>query len=231
MLLARRLLGTLMQARTSMRVRHVAPAREGHTMKHVAFASAMLLGAAICSAQGPASSRRPRPTCGAPQYPRVDAAGRVEIRITAPEAAKARVNFWSGPKVDMQKQADGTWTVVTPPLVPGLHYYTRGRGRRRVRRSGQPCLLRRRQARQCRGGSRVWCRLLRDHGCAARTGARGVVRLEADRGLAACARLPAARLRHRDAARGIRCCTCSTAAARTRPAGSGRAGRTSSSTT
>jgi enterochelin esterase family protein len=54
----------------------------------------------------------------------VDATGRVEIRIKAPDAAKARVNFWSGPKVDLQKQADGTWTVVTPPLVPGLHYYT-----------------------------------------------------------------------------------------------------------
>jgi enterochelin esterase family protein len=54
----------------------------------------------------------------------VDAAGRVEIRIKAPDAAKARVNFWSGPKVDMEKQPDGFWTVITPPLVPGLHYYT-----------------------------------------------------------------------------------------------------------
>jgi enterochelin esterase-like enzyme len=34
------------------------------------------------------------------------------------------VNFWSGPKVDMEKQPDGFWTVITPPLVPGLHYYT-----------------------------------------------------------------------------------------------------------
>ena len=24
----------------------------------------------------------------------------------------------------MEKQADGFWTVTTPPLVPGLHYYT-----------------------------------------------------------------------------------------------------------
>jgi enterochelin esterase family protein len=58
------------------------------------------------------------------QYPRVDAAGKVEIRIKAPEATKVRVNFWSGPKADMTKQADGFWTIVTPPLVPGLHYYT-----------------------------------------------------------------------------------------------------------
>lgn len=57
-------------------------------------------------------------------YPRVDGAGRVQIRIKAPEATKVRVNFWSGPKMDMEKQKDGFWTVTTPPLVPGLHYYT-----------------------------------------------------------------------------------------------------------
>ena len=45
-------------------------------------------------------------------------------RRRQPDAGKARVNFWSGPKVDMEKQADGYWTVITPPLVPGLHYYT-----------------------------------------------------------------------------------------------------------
>jgi len=54
----------------------------------------------------------------------VDGTGRVEIRIKAPDAAKARLNFWSGPKIDMEKQADGFWTVTTPALVPGLHYYT-----------------------------------------------------------------------------------------------------------
>jgi enterochelin esterase family protein len=48
----------------------------------------------------------------------------VEIRIKAPDATKVRANFWSGPKVDMVKQPDGFWTVTTPPLVPGLHYYT-----------------------------------------------------------------------------------------------------------
>lgn len=57
-------------------------------------------------------------------YPRVDDQGRVQVRIKAPEANKVRLNFWSGPKVDMVKQADGYWTVTTAPLVPGLHYYT-----------------------------------------------------------------------------------------------------------
>ena len=58
------------------------------------------------------------------QYPRVDGTGRVELRVKAPDASKVKLNFWSGPKLDMEKQPDGFWTVTTPPLVPGLHYYT-----------------------------------------------------------------------------------------------------------
>ncbi len=57
-------------------------------------------------------------------YPRVDSASRAEIRIKAPDAGKVKVNFWSGPKLDMVKQPDGYWSVTTPPLAPGLHYYT-----------------------------------------------------------------------------------------------------------
>lgn len=57
------------------------------------------------------------------EYPRVDSTGRVQIRIKAPDASKVKVNFWSGPKVDMVKQTDGFWTVTTDPLVPGFHYY------------------------------------------------------------------------------------------------------------
>ena len=57
------------------------------------------------------------------QYPRVDGKGRVEVRLKAPEATKVRLNFWSGPKIDMVKGPDGVWSVITEPLVPGLHYY------------------------------------------------------------------------------------------------------------
>ncbi|MDX2149620.1 MAG: alpha/beta hydrolase-fold protein [Bryobacteraceae bacterium] len=83
-----------------------------------------LLAAACCAAQStddfkPASSN----VMDGP-YPRVDGKGRVEIRFRAPEASKVRVNFWSGPKAEMEKQADGFWTFVTPPMAPGLHYYT-----------------------------------------------------------------------------------------------------------
>jgi enterochelin esterase family protein len=58
------------------------------------------------------------------QYPRVDGAGRVQLRLKAPDAKSVRANFWSGPKIDMEKGEDGVWTVTTPALVPGLHYYT-----------------------------------------------------------------------------------------------------------
>ena len=58
------------------------------------------------------------------QYPRVDSNSRVQIRFKAPEASKVRVNFWSGPKADMEKQPDGFWTFTTPSMAPGLHYYT-----------------------------------------------------------------------------------------------------------
>jgi enterochelin esterase-like enzyme len=57
------------------------------------------------------------------EYPRVDSQGRVQLRVKAPDATKVRINFWSSTKAEMEKQADGFWTIITPPQVPGLHYY------------------------------------------------------------------------------------------------------------
>jgi enterochelin esterase family protein len=57
-------------------------------------------------------------------YPRVDDTGRVQVRIKAPAASQVKLNFWSGPKVDMVRESDGFWTVTTAALAPGLHYYT-----------------------------------------------------------------------------------------------------------
>jgi enterochelin esterase family protein len=91
-------------------------------MKTIGFA--LFLLASVCSAQESGDFRPATTNVWGAQYPRVDGGGRVEVRIKAPEAVKVRVNFWSGPKLDMAKQPDGYWTVTTPPLVPGLHYYT-----------------------------------------------------------------------------------------------------------
>jgi enterochelin esterase-like enzyme len=85
---------------------------------------AILLFASVSAAQDAGDFRPATTNVWGAQYPRVDGTGRVEVRIKAPEATKVRLNFWSGPKVDMVKQEDGSWTFTTPPLAPGLHYYT-----------------------------------------------------------------------------------------------------------
>jgi enterochelin esterase-like enzyme len=91
-------------------------------MKH--FAIAIILMVTSCCAQESEDFHPSATNVWGAEYPRVDAAGRVQIRVKAPDATKVKLNFWSGPKLDMLKQADGFWTVTTPPLVPGLHYYT-----------------------------------------------------------------------------------------------------------
>jgi enterochelin esterase-like enzyme len=91
-------------------------------MKHAVWI--ILLAARLGSAQESSEFRPAETNVWGALYPRVDAAGRVQVRIKAPEATKVRLNFWSGPKVDMAKQPDGYWSVTTPPLVAGLHYYS-----------------------------------------------------------------------------------------------------------
>jgi enterochelin esterase family protein len=91
-------------------------------MKHIVIAVVLLAG--LCYAQESTDFHPASTNVWAAEYPRVDSSGRIQIRVKAPDANKVRLNFWSGPKVDMEKQADGFWTVTTPPLVPGLHYYT-----------------------------------------------------------------------------------------------------------
>jgi hypothetical protein len=92
-------------------------------MKKIGIA-VILLFASVCSSQQSGNFKPSETNVWGSEYPRVDDSGRVQIRVKAPDAMKIRVNFWSGPKVDMEKQSDGFWTVTTPPLVPGLHYYT-----------------------------------------------------------------------------------------------------------
>src|SRR5512139_193550 len=91
-------------------------------MKQVGMVVVLL--ASLCSAQDSSDFQPAATNVWGAQYPSVDGAGRLQIRIKAPDATNVRLNFWSGPKVDMVKQPDGSWTLTTPPLVPGLHYYT-----------------------------------------------------------------------------------------------------------
>src|ERR1039458_5560208 len=85
---------------------------------------AVFLFACCCCGQGSGDFQSAATNVSGAVYPRVDSGSRAQFRFKAPDAAKVRLNFWSGPKVDMEKQPDGFWTVTTPPLAPGLHYYT-----------------------------------------------------------------------------------------------------------
>jgi len=88
------------------------------------FRILIVLLMSFCCAQEPSDFHPAETNVWGADYPRVDGTGKVQIRVKAPDATKVRLNFWSGPKLDMEKQADGFWTVTTPPLVPGLHYYS-----------------------------------------------------------------------------------------------------------
>ncbi len=90
-------------------------------MKRILCLAVLITG--VCGAQEPGDFKPAESNVMNAQYPRVDSAGRVQLRIKAPDANKVKLNFWSGPKVDMQKQEDGFWTYTTEPMVPGLHYY------------------------------------------------------------------------------------------------------------
>jgi enterochelin esterase-like enzyme len=87
----------------------------------------LLLGAAL---PAPADDARPAATnVPRAEYPRVHPDGRVTFRLRAPDVKAVKVQpggadngLGKGP-FDMERGADGTWAVTTPPAVPGFHYY------------------------------------------------------------------------------------------------------------
>lgn len=64
----------------------------------------------------------------AAQYPCISADRRVALRIDAPRAQHVQALVGGGgaqtPKMDMVKGEDGFWTLTTPPIVEGFHYYS-----------------------------------------------------------------------------------------------------------
>ena len=63
------------------------------------------------------------------EYPRIHADLRVTFRLEAPSAHTVQLQpggdangLGAGP-FDMQRDANGVWSVTTPPAVPGFHYY------------------------------------------------------------------------------------------------------------
>ena len=55
-------------------------------------------------------------------YPKIDSERRAEFHFRAPGAARVQLDI-GGHKYDFTKSDDGLWSVVTPPLVVGFHYY------------------------------------------------------------------------------------------------------------
>ena len=95
------------------------------------FFMAVLFSAVFCSqvaAQGfrqesfPEGSYSPATNVNRSGYPRVLSDNSVMFRLNAPQAQNVQIDL-CGLKYDMQKSAEGTWTVTTKPQVPGFHYY------------------------------------------------------------------------------------------------------------
>jgi enterochelin esterase-like enzyme len=86
------------------------------------------LACALCCAQADDSQPAATNVRGA-AYPRIHADLRVTFNFKASDAKKVQLQpggddngLGKGP-IDMTRGQDGTWTVTTPPAVPGFHYY------------------------------------------------------------------------------------------------------------
>ena len=84
----------------------------------------IFLLSSLCCAQESGDFQPASTNVWGAEYPRVDSAGRVQVRVKAPDATKVKLNFWSGPKLDMEKQTGRILDRYDLTLVPGLHYYT-----------------------------------------------------------------------------------------------------------
>ena len=56
------------------------------------------------------------------QYPKIDSERHAEFRLRAPNADRVQLDI-GGHKYDLTKNSQDVWSVVTPPLVVGFHYY------------------------------------------------------------------------------------------------------------
>jgi hypothetical protein len=63
---------------------------------------------------------------GTADYPRIASDLRVTFRLKAPNARQVKLEGGAGlvkVPIEMERSEDGTWSVTTPPAVPGFHYY------------------------------------------------------------------------------------------------------------
>ena len=82
-----------------------------------------VLTCVICSAHAAGGAQPASSNVMGASYPRIDSDNRVTFQLKAPDAQNVRVQVYHG-RYDMTKGADGVWSVTTPPLIPGFHYYS-----------------------------------------------------------------------------------------------------------
>ena len=87
-------------------------------MKHIVIAVVLLAG--LCYAQESTDFHPASTNVWAAEYPRVDSSGRIQIRVKAPDANKVRLNFWSGPKVDMKNRRTDSGLLQHHHLFPAF---------------------------------------------------------------------------------------------------------------
>jgi enterochelin esterase-like enzyme len=82
----------------------------------------VLLTCGLCTTQA-ADICTPAPTnVPGEQYPCIYPDSRATFHVMSPRAKTVQLSI--GTNYEMTREADGAWTVTTPPLVPGFHYYT-----------------------------------------------------------------------------------------------------------
>jgi enterochelin esterase family protein len=85
--------------------------------------SAFLLAASASTAAEPLPGLPANTNVPGAQFPRLDADGRGIFQFKAPTAQSVVVQLPQG-RYEMTKDAAGVWSLTTPPIEPGFHYYT-----------------------------------------------------------------------------------------------------------
>lgn len=95
----------------------------------------LTLVASVATAQNSAAAQPSMGNVTGAQYPMVSSDGSVTFKIDAPNALSVSIAPLTGnpdrigynglgrAPYPMKKDSDGYWTVTTPPVVPGFHYY------------------------------------------------------------------------------------------------------------
>jgi enterochelin esterase-like enzyme len=82
-----------------------------------------VIASALCQGQAAETAQPPSTNVPNATWPQIDSELRGHFQIKAPAAQKVQVQVGAAPTMDLVKGADGVWSAVTPPMVPGFHYY------------------------------------------------------------------------------------------------------------